>query len=74
MAFPDGHRTVNGTARGVIAGGSTMSVTLISTVNCPVAVPGILNGTGTQITGQYSESATCRFGIVAGSDITLTRQ
>jgi hypothetical protein len=33
-----------------------------------------LNGTGTQITGQYSESATCRFGIVAGSDITLTRQ
>ena len=74
MAFPNGHPTVNGTASGVIAGGSTMSVTLISTGNRPVAVSGISNGTGTQITGQYSESATCRLGIVAGSDITLTRQ
>ena len=75
MTFPNGHPNVNGTASGTVnADGSAMSVTLLSAGNCPVAVSGTLNGTGTQITGQYSESVTCRFGIVAGSDITFTKQ
>ena len=75
MTFPNGHPNVGGTASGVVnADGSAMSVTLASTGNCPVAVSGTLNGMGTQITGQYSESTDCRFGIVAGSDITFTKQ
>jgi hypothetical protein len=76
MTFPNGHPNVNGTVNGVVtADGSAMSVTLASTGNnCPVTVSGTLNGTGTQLTGQYSESSVCRFGIVAGSDITFTKQ
>src|SRR5262245_43357019 len=74
MTFPSGHPNVGGTASGLVsADRSTMSVTLDSTGNCPVAVSGMLNGTGTQITGQYSESPTCRFGIVAGVDLTLIK-
>jgi hypothetical protein len=73
MTYPDGSTTSGTVTGGVSADGSNMSVHLVSAGGeCPPVVSGVINSSGTQITGRYDASATCGGGI--GSALNLSKQ
>ena len=75
MTFANGSPAKNGDLTGgVNVDGSSMSVALHSSDSeCPATVSGVINGTGTQITGSYtSTTSTC--GQPIGGPVVLSKR